>query len=155
MGVELPLCACDPPFRLAPHLGLLAVRNSDSQSVFDASRSLQRLWLAETSQGRSRQPMPASALYALDWARRDGIPAELQHDLAEGSRKWLAGAIPLTLSPMGVDAVDSPGVAARDKDSSGLSACKHELAWLKHMQRVEKIYIISLFSRDGIIMYLN
>ena len=94
--------ACDLPCRLAPHLGLLAVKNTDSQSVFDAGRSFQRLWLAATSQGRVLQPMPASALYALDGARAEGIPAELQHDLAEGWKVGLAGASPLMLFRMGV-----------------------------------------------------
>ena len=94
--------ACDLPCRLAPHLGLLAVKNTDSQSVFDAGRSFQRLWLAATSQGRVLQPMPASALYALDGAHAEGIPAELQHNLAEGWKANLNGVIPLMLFRMGV-----------------------------------------------------
>jgi hypothetical protein len=83
-------------------LGLLAVKNIDSQSVFDTGRSFQRLWLAATSLGRVLQPMPASALYALDGARTEGIPAELQHILAEGWKDGLAGAIPLMLFRIGV-----------------------------------------------------
>lgn len=94
--------SCDLPCRLAPHLGLLAVKNTDTQSVFDAGRSFQRVWLAATRQGRVLQPMPASALYALDGARAEGIPAELQHDLAEGWKASLDGAIPLILFRMGV-----------------------------------------------------
>lgn len=97
----LGLRSCDLPCRLAPHLGLLAVKNTDSQSVFDAGRSFQRLWLAATSQGRVLQPMPASALYALDGARAEGIPAALQHNLAEGWKASLDGAIPLMLFRMG------------------------------------------------------
>ena len=97
----LGLRACDLPCRLAPHLGLLAVKNTDSQSVFDAGRSFQRLWLAATSQRRVLQPMPASALYALDGARSEGIPAALQHNLAEGWKASLDGAIPLMLFRMG------------------------------------------------------
>lgn len=108
----LGLRSCDLPCRLAPHLGLLAVKNTDSQSVFDAGRSFQRLWLAATSQGRVLQPMPASALYALDGARAEGIPAELQHDLAEGWKASLSGAIPLMLFRMGV-ATPSSIVAGR------------------------------------------
>ncbi|CAG9933475.1 hypothetical protein [Candidatus Nitrotoga arctica] len=93
--------ACDLPCRLAPHLGLLTVKNTDNQSVFDAGRSFQRLWLAATSQGRVLQPMPASALYALDGARAEGIPAKLQYDLAEGWKSSLGGAIPLMLFRIG------------------------------------------------------
>jgi nitroreductase len=94
--------ACDLPCRLAPHLGLLAVRQTDSQSVFDTGRAFQRLWLAATSQGRVLQPMPASALYALDGSPAEGIPEELQRNLAEGWKIGLAGAIPLMLFRMGV-----------------------------------------------------
>ena len=97
----LGLRSCDLPCRLAPHLGLLAVKKTDSQSVFDVGRSFQRLWLAATSQGRVLQPMPASALYALDGARAEGVPAELQHVLAEGWKTSLAGVIPLMLFRMG------------------------------------------------------
>jgi len=93
----------DLPCRLAPHLGLLAVKNSDSRSIFDAGRSFQRLWLAATKQDRVLQPMPASALYALDGARAEGIPWALQHDLAEGWKTILDGAIPLMLFRMGKD----------------------------------------------------
>jgi hypothetical protein len=93
--------SCDLPCRLAPHLGLLAVKNFDKQSVFDAGRSFQRLWLAATAQGRVLQPMPASALYALDAAREEGITAALQHDLAEGWKVSLDRAIPLMLFRMG------------------------------------------------------
>ena len=104
--------SCDLPCRLAPHLGLLAVNNTDSQSLFDAGRSFQRLWLVATSQGRVLQPMPASALYALDGARAEGIPAELQHVLAEGWKASLSGATPLMLFRMG-NAKPSSIVAGR------------------------------------------
>lgn len=98
----LGLRSCDLPCRLAPHLGLLTVKTADSQSVFYAGRSFQRLWLTATSQGRVLQPMPASALYALDGVRAEGIPAALQHNLAEGWKASLDGAIPLMLFRMGV-----------------------------------------------------
>jgi len=104
--------SCDLPCRLAPHLGLLAVKNSDAQSIFDAGRSFQRLWLTATRQGRALQPMPASALYALEGARAEGIPAGLQHVLAEGWKASLGGAIPLMLFRMG-NAKPSPIVAGR------------------------------------------
>jgi hypothetical protein len=93
--------ACDLPCRLAPHLGLLAVRHNDNQPVFDAGRSFQRLWLAATNQGRVLQPMPASALFALDGAQAEGIPADLQHDLADSWKASLGGAIPLMLFRIG------------------------------------------------------
>lgn len=93
--------ACYLPCRIAPHLGLLAVKKTDSQSVFDAGRAFQRLWLAATSQGRVLQPMPASALYALDGARAEGISAELLRGLAEGWEAELDGSIPLMLFRMG------------------------------------------------------
>jgi hypothetical protein len=104
--------ACDLPCRLAPHLGLLAAKNTDSQSVFDAGRSFQRFWLASTSQGRVIQPMPASALYALGGARAEGIPAGLQRSLTEGWKASLGEAIPLMLFRMG-NAKPSSIVAGR------------------------------------------
>jgi hypothetical protein len=91
----------DLPCRLAPHLGLLAVKNADSQSVFDAGRSFQRLWLTATSQGRVIQPMPASALYALEGTRLEGIPGPLQQRLLWGWSDLLAGRQPLMLFRMG------------------------------------------------------
>ena len=94
--------ACDLPCRLAPHLGLLAVKYSDNQAVFDAGRVFQRFWLTVTSQGRVLQPMPASALFALDGAQAEGIPADLQRDLAEGWNASLGAAIPLMLFRIGL-----------------------------------------------------
>ena len=93
--------ACDLPCRLAPHLGLLAVKNTDNQAVFDAGRAFQRLWLGVTSQGRVLQPMPASALFALEGAQAEGISAGLQYNLAESWKASLDGAIPLMLFRIG------------------------------------------------------
>lgn len=93
--------SCDLPCRLAPHLGLLAVQHTDIQSLFDAGRAFQRLWLVATSQGRVIQPMPASALYALDGAQAEGIPARLQRGLAQGWKAILGEAIPLMCFRMG------------------------------------------------------
>jgi hypothetical protein len=93
--------SCDLPCRLAPHLGLLAVKNIDSQPVFDAGRSFQRLWLAATVQGRVLQPMPASALYALEGARLEGIPDTLIRRLQVGWRRILPGGYPLMIFRMG------------------------------------------------------
>lgn len=108
----LGLRSCSLPCRLAPHLGLLAAKNTHSQSVFDAGRAFQRVWLTATKQGRVLQPMPASALYALEGARKEGIPSVLQSDLAEGWKASLDGAIPLMLFRMG-KAKQSSVVAGR------------------------------------------
>jgi hypothetical protein len=93
--------ACDLPCRLAPNLGLLAVRNADTDSVFAAGRAFQRVWLAATLLGRVLQPMPASALYALEGAQDEGIPLALQRDLADGWQNLLPDRIPLVLFRMG------------------------------------------------------
>ena len=93
--------ACDLPCRLAPHLGLLSIRNTDDQSVFDVGRSFQRIWLTVTLQGRVLQPMPASAIFALDGAGTEGVPVELQRALKEGWNASLGEAIPLMLFRIG------------------------------------------------------
>lgn len=93
--------ACDLPCRLAPHLGVLTVKNSVDQSVFDAGRTFQRVWLAATSQGRVLQPMPASAIFALKGASVEGVPLATQQRLAAGWRTSLGGAIPLMLFRIG------------------------------------------------------
>lgn len=113
--------ASDLPCRLAPHLGLLAVKNSDDQSVFDAGRAFQRIWLTATSQGRVLQPMPASAIFALDGAVAEGIPAELRRSLAEGWKAILGAGIPVMLFRMG-SAKPLPIMAGRGELGSYLSA---------------------------------
>lgn len=104
--------SCDLPCRLAPHLGVLAVKKIDDQSVFDTGRAFQRLWLVATKHGRVLQPLPASALYALDGAREEGIPPALQHDLAKGWSASLGGLKPLILFRMG-KAKPQPVVSSR------------------------------------------
>lgn len=104
--------ACDLPCRLAPNLGLLAVSNPDTQSVFDAGRAFQRIWLVATQQGRVLQPMPASALYALDGAQDEGIPKAVQRRAVEDWRRLLPGQVPLMLFRMG-RATPSPITAGR------------------------------------------
>lgn len=94
--------ACDLPSRLAPHLGLLAVKNSDDQSILDAGRAFQRIWLTATSQGRVLQPMPASAIFALEGASVEGVPAGTRHHLADGWKATLGEPIPLMLFRMGL-----------------------------------------------------
>lgn len=93
--------ACDLPCRLAPNLGLLAVRHADAQSVFDAGRAFQRVWLAATRLGKVLQPMPASALYALEGAQEEGIPEDLRRSLAAAWQQLLPGQIPLMLFRVG------------------------------------------------------
>lgn len=94
--------SCDLPCRLAPHLGMVAVTDTGDHSVFSAGRNFQRLWLAATKQGRVLQPMPASALFALEGARLEGIPADLQQGLKEGWKTTLGSpAIPVMLFRMG------------------------------------------------------
>ena len=104
--------ACDLPCRLAPHLGLLAVKNTDDQSVIDVGRTFQRVWLTATSQGRVLQPMPASAIFALEGASGEGVPIDTRQFLANGWRSSLGDAIPLMLFRMGF-AKPLPIVAGR------------------------------------------
>jgi len=93
--------ACALPCRLAPNLGLLAVKNTDTVTILAAGRAFQRLWLRATQQGQVLQPMPASALYALPGACEEGIPADLRQILATGWQTILPGEIPLMLFRMG------------------------------------------------------
>lgn len=93
--------ACGLPCGLAPSLCLLAVKNTDTQTVLGAGRAFQRLWLAATRQGSVIQPMPASALYALPGACEEGIPAELREKLAAGWLEIMPGEVPLMLFRMG------------------------------------------------------
>lgn len=94
--------ACYLPCRLAPNLGLLSVKSTDNQSIIDAGRTFQRLWLIATSQNRVLQPMPASALYALKGACGEGVPSALQHELASEWKTILEKEItPLMLFRIG------------------------------------------------------
>ena len=99
MGIR----ACGIPCRLAPNLGLLAVKNTDNSSIFAAGRAFQRLWLTATEQGRVLQPMPASALYTLAGVEAEGIPVELRHGLAAGWEACLGHTIPIMLFRIGRD----------------------------------------------------
>ncbi len=110
----LGLRAAYLPCRLAPHLGMLCVRKTDIQSVLEAGRAFQRLWLSATRQGRVLQPMPASALYALDGTPDEGIAVSLQQELKTGWRA-IAGeeGIPLMLFRMG-KAEPMPVIAGRE-----------------------------------------
>jgi hypothetical protein len=96
----LGLRSCYLPCWLAPHLGVITVKKTDTASVFKAGRAFQRLWLTTTSLGRVLQPMPASALYALD-GETTGIPAGLQLALAEGWKAQFGTLVPLMLFRIG------------------------------------------------------
>ncbi len=93
--------SCDIPCRLAPHLGLLAVKTPDTGSVLATGRAFQRLWLTAASQGWGLQPMPASALYALNGAVKEGIPLRLNQILRNGWQALLGDDVPLMLFRMG------------------------------------------------------
>ncbi|MDP1925925.1 MAG: hypothetical protein Q8K57_14215 [Thiobacillus sp.] len=93
----LGLRSCDLPCRLAPNLGVLTVKKTDTTSVFEAGRAFQRIWLTTTHLGRVLQPMPASALYALDGTDAAGIPKALQQDLAEGWKIRFGSLVPVML----------------------------------------------------------
>lgn len=97
----LGLRSCYVPCRLAPNLGTLAVKISDNQSIFDTGRAFERLWLKLTSQGRVLQPMPASALYALDGVEAEGIPKTLRRELKQAWETCAPGHIPLMLFRIG------------------------------------------------------
>ena len=75
------------PCRLAPHLGIISMAQADDQSIIAAGRAFQRVWLTATGLGLSLQPLPASALYALEGARREGIPETLQCHLQQ---QWVS-----------------------------------------------------------------
>jgi len=89
------------PCRLAPHLGALTVKKIDTLSVLHAGRAFQRLWLAITKQKRVLQPMPASALYAIQNAPTEGIPVTLQQELSAGWQVIFHENIPVILFRMG------------------------------------------------------
>ncbi len=98
----LGIRSCALPCRLAPHLGLLAVAATDDQSVLDAGRAFQRLWLVVTGHGRVLQPLPAAALYACHATSvLDGIPVALQKDLADGWRDLVGELAPLMIFRVG------------------------------------------------------
>jgi len=93
--------ACDLPCRLAPNLGLLTVPATDNRSILMAGQALQRLWLGLTRQNRVLQPMPASALYALQGAKSEGIRSALQQHLQEGWQVLTPNSIPIMLFRVG------------------------------------------------------
>jgi len=93
--------AADLPCRLAPHLGLIAVDEINDRTVFAAGRTLQRVWLAATRLGLAFQPMPASALFSLQGAMREGVPGPLQQRLRQGWQAILPMGQPVMLFRVG------------------------------------------------------
>lgn len=93
--------AADLPCRLAPHLGAISVLDGADISLFAAGRAFQRVWLVTTRLGLALQPMPASALYALEGARAEGISDAIQLQLQEGWQNLLPGGVPLMLFRIG------------------------------------------------------
>lgn len=89
------------PAWLAPNLGVIAVEAPDDQSICAAGRAFQRLWLDVTRRGLVLQPLPASALYALDGARQEGVAEQLWLRLRQGWRSLLPAATPLMLFRVG------------------------------------------------------
>jgi len=93
--------AADLPCRFAPHLAVITGRQTDDATIFSAGRALQRVWLEITRLGMVLQPMPASALYALEGAQQEGIPPGLQRRLNQGWDLLLPGRFPLMLFRIG------------------------------------------------------
>lgn len=89
------------PSLLAPNMGLLAVKNTDTQTLFNAGRAMQRIWLEATRLGRVMQPLPAAALYALEGASCEGVPEALQNQMARAWQSLLPERIPLILFRIG------------------------------------------------------
>lgn len=78
------LRSCRLPCMLAPDLGVVTVDRRDIESLVQAGRCFQRIWLELTQLGRVLQPLPAAALYALPEARGEGVPERL-HQRLEGA----------------------------------------------------------------------
>ncbi|MDW8323358.1 MAG: hypothetical protein RMK60_04600 [Burkholderiales bacterium] len=89
------------PCRLAPHLGVIAVDVIDDASVVAAGRSFENLWLRTTALGMALQPLPASALYALEGAMHEAVPETLNRLLRAGWQALLPGQRPLMLFRLG------------------------------------------------------
>lgn len=93
--------AADLPCRLAPHLAVISGDRIDDPTVFRAGQALQRIWLEITAMGMVLQPMPASALYALEGSRQEGIPAYIQQNLQKAWNAQLKGRVPLMIFRLG------------------------------------------------------
>ena len=92
------------PARLAPNLGMIAVKNPDDLSICVAGRAFQRLWLTVTKQGRVLQPLPASVLFAFNGAVQEGIPINLQKRLRQGWQELFPRINPIMLFRIGLAA---------------------------------------------------
>lgn len=89
--------AADLPCRFAPHLGVISVRRLDDEAIFSAGQAFQRIWLLATQLGLALQPLPASALYALENAPKDDVPFTLQQRLRHGWDQLQPDLCPLML----------------------------------------------------------
>lgn len=102
--------AADLPCRFAPHLAVISVRQLDDEAIFSAGQAFQRVWLMATQLGLVLQPLPASALYALEGARHEGVPEALQQRLRKGWSALLPGGCPIMFFRMG--RASNPAVVA-------------------------------------------
>jgi len=93
--------AASLPCRISPHVGLISAADLSDQAVFNAGRGFERVWLLATLLGLALQPMPAAALYALDGACKEGIPARVQSRLRQGWQTLLRDQTPLMLFRIG------------------------------------------------------
>lgn len=93
--------AADLPCRLAPHLGVITTANTDDVSIFAAGRAFERVWLATTQWDMALQPLPASALYAMEGAWKEGIPDAVQQRLTQGWAGLLPGVRPMMIFRLG------------------------------------------------------
>lgn len=89
------------PCRIAPDLAVLAVETVNKAAVFAAGRAFMRIWLQITGMGRVLQPLPASALYALEGAEGEDVSVALQHRLRRGWTPILSERIPLMMIRLG------------------------------------------------------
>lgn len=129
MGVHqlLGFRSCVIPCLLAPHLGLLSVKELNVSSIVNLGRSFQRLWLEITKMGLVLQPVPASAIYALPNSIIDGISNSIQNDLRSGWKSILIkNEIPLMIFRLG-RAKPSPVLASRPQLNSFLINASSEV----------------------------
>ncbi len=89
------------PCRTAPDLAVLTTREVTPPAILASGRAFMRIWLTITSLDRALQPLPASALYALEDAFDRNIPDSLHVELANGWRRLVGPAIPVMLFRIG------------------------------------------------------
>jgi nitroreductase len=82
-------------------VGLITLAEDDDRTVVAAGRVFERVWLAVTRLGYALQPMPAGALYAMEGAVLESVPATLQRHLARAWQDLLPGRRPVMLFRLG------------------------------------------------------